>query len=636
MPYFALFFALLLGPLYVRAEIHVVSINQEEQEQSLFGTTVFGIGGQNANSGIWPCNFWSNFNPRDFADELHQLKLEGANAAIILYPYVDEANSETRLKQLKTIFELGNVHGIKITLRLGFAYDHGHSSLVQHRQVGILVNSKLREGWYRFCQQTYDLASKYYSFSGAFICWEDFWDFFHGAGLNQAQRKVWAKYINYHQEIVPSRGEPLMEEYFDYFNDVFTLDFFTATQRIFPNLGMEVRLDYDPIYKDGEFLKYYIHKKQFSAPNLKKVYLYWGPYLGAINEGDQISAEMAVRLLVVALERAQTLSSPEAKFIISQFNYRDNSPGHNRNTRIIPEELDEFILKSAPILRHYCDGVYTWSNYSYRHNAINNGTFSMGSKFWSFSHALVGIEDNRIYLSAYPGGSITQYFDPDAPAILQDGTKARLEFSAKSMANTICVASLGGQSHIITLIGDGQWNTYSAEFPITDVAGQQLILSFPQGAHIDDVVLSNHTQMMGPHDSNYVRDITYANLAWAITKNQEYSTRFSVVAGVAHDNWIASRAIFMAPAKDGRYQLTIDLNIPQTIPQQTIYITLRNSNSTATCLTLKPGNHRLLVSGKSADANILLSVAFSQIQKPTLGGPDLRLVAARLNSISEK
>ncbi len=636
------FFVLLLIASLAKAETHKLTINQNGLEQAAFGTTVFGIGRQTESSGIWPCNFWSNFSRSDFADELGQLKLEGGNAAIVLFPFIAETTSPhaaaTRMQQLKQILELGDSNGIKLTLRLGYAWDNGYTNFSIKRQVDLLVQPKLREDWYRFCKQTYDIASKHRSFAGAFISWEDFWDFLAGSRLNEAERKTWATLINYPRSAVPARNDPQMEEYFDYFNEVFAIDFFAATQSIFPGLGMEVRSDFDAIFDRDKFLKWYVHKKQFSAPNLKNIYLYWGPYMGARNEGDQISADFAVNLLRTSLERARALSSPDAKFIIAQFNYRDNSPGFSKNSSIVPEQLGDFLRKSAPILRRYCDGVYTWSNHNYRHNAINNGTFSLGPEFWHFSHALSGVSGDRTVVSVFPGGIIKQYIEPNdgGSAGVSNGTSARLDFVAKAAISDVCVVTLGGESQSISIRGDGQWNRYSATFSKSDYAGNQLSMSFSGGAHVDDVVLSNHTQMMGPHDPNYARDSTYADLVWAMTKHRESVIGPSVVAGITEDNWIASRATFLAPAKGGRYQIAIDLTIPNAIPLQTIYVNISRSISPANYLSLKPGNHRLLISGNTNETSVLLNLAFSHMKRISVDGPDLREMSAHLVLVGEK
>lgn len=635
-------FVLCLLSLLCNAETHRIVIDQTGHEAFSFGTTVFGIGQQAETAGIWPCNFWSNFSADDFSRDLAALKLEGGNSAILLYPFVDRAadpqNAIGRQERLETILRLADAHGIRLTLRLGYAWDNGFSNNAKPRQTELLVDPEMRERWYQFCADTHAVASPHRSFAGAFVCWEDFWAFLAGAELNEEQRRVWARHLHYPHEILPARREPRMEEYFDHFNRVFANDFFPASQQRFPGLGMEVRLDYDPIFDGDKFLKYYVHEAQFRAPNLRKVYLYWGPFMGARNEGDMISADLAAQLLVIALERAQALSSPEASLIVSQFNYRDNTPGFSHNSRIIPEQVGEFLQKSASILRQYCTGVFTWSNHSYRHNAINNGTFSTGNAFWQFTRALVGIDGDRTSVSVFPGGDVSQHIEVNSAvcAGLAGADSAALEFFAKTTVGGTCLVSIGNKELIVTLKDDGTWHHYTARLDRPDLAGHAIRLTFPQGAQLDDVVVSNHTQLMGPLHSAYSRDVTYAELAWVLTRSEAAPERAGSVAGVTTDNWITSRATFTAPTKAGRYQIAIDLDVPRTFTQQTAHIALRGNETPPASLSLKPGHNRLIVSGKASAPTVMLSVGFSQRQKPVPDGQDTRELAAHLNSVGQE
>lgn len=635
-------FVLLLVLLgLVRAETHRIEIEHGSPAPEAFGTTIFGLG-ENETSGIWPCNQWSNFDLDGFRGDFTNLRLEGGNAIILLYPFVDATEAPLvaaeRQQQLEAMLELADRSGIKITLRLGYAWDNGFSNDAKKRQVGLLVEPELRKRWYQFCAATYTTASRHRSFAGAFICWEDFWAYLGAAEADLAGRQTWARYIGYPVDSVPARREPRMEEYYDRFNEVLTRDFFPTSQQHFPGLGMEVRLDFDAIFDGERFLKYYVHRQQFNAPNLRKVYLYWGPFMGALNQGDEITADTAVRLLITALERAQSLASPEAELILSQFNYRDNTPGFSHNSRLIPGQVGEFIRRSAPILRQYCTGVYTWSNHSYAHNAINNGTFSTGPSFWQFDRALAGLDDGQPCVSVYPGGRISQTIEPNTVTCAGLDTTDTVEFSfrAKAAVDTTCTVSLDGASHTIPLKGDRQWNRYTVTLKRPGSSSPRLDLSCLDGAVIDDVTLSNHTQRMGSDHPEYVRDVSYADLADAITDSPATLTGPVTLAGVLPDGWISSRATFAAPAREGKFMLVLDLTIPSSIPEQTVLVTLRDSSAPAVSRSLKPGSNRLVISGHSPRSAVRLTVAFTARQRPDPASPDLRELAAHLDMLGEK
>ena len=623
----------------VGAETQQIELSPGAPVREAFGTTIFGIGEREAN-GVWPCNQWSNFSTAGFTADLANLKLEGGNAAIVLFPFVDgtemPAIAEERQRQLATILEQADNIGIRITLRLGYAWDPGFASDSKHRQVGLLVEPDLRQRWYQFCAETYATVAKHPSFAGAFICWEDFWAFLGAAEAAEEGRKAWARYIGYRGETVPARRSPQMEDYYDYFNQVLTRDFFPATQQRFPGLGMEVRLDFDPIYDGDRFLKYYVHRQQFDAPNLHKVYLYWGPFMGALNQGDEINADTAVHLLVTALERAQSLSAPEADLIISQFNYRDNTPGFSSNTRISPGQVAEFVRKSAPILHQYCTEVYTWSNHSYTHNAINNGTFSTGPTFWTLAHSLVGLVDGQPCASIYPGGSVAQVIQPNSVACagLDSSPTVMFTFRARAATSTTCSVGLADATHTIDLPGDGQWHRYTLNLERAGGADNMLRVTSSGRIMIDDLGLSNHTQLMGSEDPFFARDLSYADLANAMTQANEPVPTPVSLSGVMPDGWISSHATFATPTHGGRYQLTVSLTIPETLVGQTVTIKLRDSASPAVSRRLAPGLNRLVISGQSPLPTARLTLAFGKRQAP--GAPDVRELAAHLDELSNE
>lgn len=631
----------LIGPIVSSAATHQVEINQDRWEPAAFGTSVFGFGQKNENTGIWPCNFWSNFNEKDLAYDLEMLKLEGGNAGILLFPFfdIDDATAPTknRLAQLKKILELCAARGSSLTLRLGYAWDNGFPNATKKRQVDLLVDPEQRKKWYRFCDETYALASKHASFRGAFICWEDFWGLLAGASFKEKERKAWANYIHYPHESVPARDTPAMEEFFDYFDTLLAHDFFAGTQGHFPNLGMEVRMDEDPIFQNGAYLKSFVHKKLFSAPNLTNVYIYWAAFMGAPNEGDLISADHAVRLLLHALEKAQHLSAPDARLIISQFNFRDNTPGTSRNSQIAPDQLHDFLQRSSKILSQYCTGIFTWSNTSYFHNAINNGTFSTGSNFWRFEKAVVGLEDDQPSVSVFPGGTISQLIEPNTAvsAGLIESERAQIAFSAKASANTTCLVSLGTKSQTLVLKGKDQWYRYEVALEKPSVAGETLSLSFPKGALVDDIVVTNHKQEMGAQNPEFARDAAYADFAWQLSLGRVVPTTPTVVSGVTEDNWIMSRATLTAPTHAGKYRLTVNLTVPESIRGQSVLISLHAQSNPATKVELSPGPHRLEITGNSSQAAILLTLAFTHHQKLSPDGPDVRELAAHLDAVGE-
>jgi hypothetical protein len=630
---------LILAPFPLSAEKLDVSLDQRADDQASFGSYLFGFGNGDEATGVWPCNFWSNYRSTNFVHDLDVLQLEGGNAVIVLFPYFDVAAPQAarRLAQLRELLAACEQRNVRLTLRLGYAWDNGFRDSAPRQQVALLVEPEQRKRWYEYCDQTYKLASQYRCFVGSFISWEDFWGLLAGASLNEDGRRQWARHIAYPNEIVPARNERRMEEFFDYFDQLFAGDFFASTRRHVPNLGIEVRMDDDPVFDGTTYIKSFVHRKIFAAPGLRDAYLYWGPFMGARNESDLISAETATNLLVAALRKARNLVAPETKLIMAQFNYVDNTPGFSRNSRIAPDQIKAFIGRSSEILRQYCSGTYVWSNVSYSHNAVNNGTFSTGSDFWIFEDALAGIEQDQPCVTIFPGGSITQQIGMNTAvsAGLAGSTRdIRVEFSAKPVKKGSCTVSLGGTSVEVPLTDPGSWRRYVAHFDQAKVADQSVRLSVENGALVDDIILTNHVQQIGARDKNFSRDVLYGDLAWDISRGQSRISQLQVIAGVEGDNWITSSATFGVPVHDSRYHIVIAVTVPDFVEGQTVRISILPDGPYAETQALGQGQHELVVSGSSTKAAVYLSVSFGRQKRSPSSPADIRELAAHLDSIS--
>jgi hypothetical protein len=322
---------------------------------------------------------------------------------------------------------------------------------------------------------------------------------------------------------------------------------------------------------------------------------------------------------------------------MAQFNYVDNTPGFSRNSRIAPDQIKAFIGRSSEILRQYCSGTYVWSNVSYSHNAVNNGTFSTGSDFWIFEDALAGIEQDQPCVTIFPGGSITQQIGMNTAvsAGLAGSTRdIRVEFSAKPVKKGSCTVSLGGTSVEVPLTDPGSWRRYVAHFDQAKVADQSVRLSVENGALVDDIILTNHVQQIGARDKNFSRDVLYGDLAWDISRGQSRISQLQVIAGVEGDNWITSSATFGVPVHDSRYHIVIAVTVPDFVEGQTVRISILPDGPYAETQALGQGQHELVVSGSSTKAAVYLSVSFGRQKRSPSSPADIRELAAHLDSIS--
>ena len=86
---------------------------------------------------------------------------------------------------------------------------------------------------------------------------------------------------------------------------------------------------------------------------------------------------------------------------VDQFLYTDNTPGFEMNARVRKDELPDYIVGMAPVLRDMQWGYAVWTYRDYADDVIVNGGFGNRGEGWSFSgNASTREEDgnSRLYL----------------------------------------------------------------------------------------------------------------------------------------------------------------------------------------------------------------------------------------------
>ena len=628
---------LLLAPLSLDAADYAVEFDVQDRIHADFGTYFFGIGEEKESSGVWPCNFWSNFDPQRFRYDATQLKIEGGTSMILLFPFVDEdavnkSYIQTRFFALGEILTICDELQIDVRIRVGYAWDIGNPGYDPLGQVKILTDSPTRARWYRFADKLYSEVRNHKSYKGAFISWEDFWTYFRGAVMNPSDREKWGTLVHYPKGIVPPRNSPQMIEYFDAFDELFVNDFFRATLRHIPELGIEVRMDDDPVFDGDRHISSFTHTKMYNCPELKHLYFYWGPFMGAPNQGDEISADQAMQLLKSATEKIHALAPQAISITLAQFNFVDNTPGFSRNSRIQREGLEDFLVKASRYLALSSIPTYTWSNSSYFHNSLSNGTFSAGRNGWRFERAIPTFRDNNFVATLLECGSITQTLGADAiaAAAFTDNCAVSAEFSARALdRDAIISTSLGEITAQSKLAVDKGWTKVKVDLPRFAVSNPVLSIASDFPVEVDNIVLSNHLQELGPHSSNAMRDSNYATVANTFNDPVQGTSASERFLGVHSDGWISGSFSSIVIPSGGSYQLTIQLFVPDFVPQQIVSISSGPLKAAQT-LALAPGTSTIKISGKTDAPFVLLRFDFSASARPPNG--DLRALSAHLNN----
>ena len=413
----------------------------------------------------WAPAFWSNLNVNDVYNDLNEIKANHFNSIIIVVPWVGFQSSVKPIryftdyfKLLDTIIQTAKTLDMKVILRIGYAHEIGVKSQPDHhhRIVGIFGDKNILNAWFDYLDHIYRLTAKYDNVLFGFISWEDF--FLSGLTyLPEKERKLLASQIGYkgylkkyplerisiiYNEAFESYGEiPLpahnspAASLFHEFWDQLLIKLYKTSKEHFPKLSMEVRVDCDPINNSE---KYICHNSTFDLGGEGNItVIYYSPAWGAMNIGDLASAKETISRFAYLIN--QVRSSTNNLIFIDQFNFIDNTIGHERNTKIVPEEISLFLDQSFSIINDNTIGYALWAMKDIKGNVIKNGSFERGNLGWMIQSGKVIKEknDHQARLLLKHMGKIEQLLKFSQTASVQPTAKSkdlffRLKFKAKT------------------------------------------------------------------------------------------------------------------------------------------------------------------------------------------------------------
>ncbi len=244
----------------------------------------------------WVVNFW-NSESVNMEQELLQIAQDGFNNIILCIPWREfqpqltpAAYNDYAWDKLERVMEAAKKQNLSVMLRVGYTWDYGGSDNVLDRYGRLLYDSNTVNGWLDYVERLYQKASAHENFCGGFLTWEDFWNFTATAvslGKTEESRRMAKKtgYLDYareHYELeeicrlydgeiteweeiyFPSGELPAMKVFYEFYDD-FLNRILEESQKVFPDLSMEVRLDMDPIYGMDETMYGFSHESTFSC-----------------------------------------------------------------------------------------------------------------------------------------------------------------------------------------------------------------------------------------------------------------------------------------------------------------------------------------------------------------------------------
>jgi hypothetical protein len=429
-------------------------------------------------------NFIAGFRRSDISTDFARIVHDGFNAVVLLVSWGDFQPvfapccryDERAFERLRFLLDEADRARLKVVVRVGYAHgfhpDAGNSAIRQDR---LMNDSATRAAYQQFVVRLgHELADRP-GVALTFMSWED-------QLLRRIDPFAWADYREFRTARpsgaapfwsfwsfwrIPTRQGKDAEAFHAYWDWLVMEKLYRPALTALPNLSYEARIDKEPIFveKAGrtEVDRWISHAGMLALPPGRPVTIYWAPFWGARNQGEQLSADRSLHLLTKLLKEVGRNSGDRAMFI-DQFNVVDNTLGFQRNAVLRPEEIPDFLSRAVCVMRaHQVLGYGFWTTVDYRESPIFNPAFGYGLDGWSLQRAG---GNARAALEALPHGDfqlrivaddrLSQEIPAERGRLPKEGT----------LASKICVeAMVRKAARLSARAGDGP--AVALEFPGT-------------------------------------------------------------------------------------------------------------------------------------------------------------------------
>ncbi|MCM1100389.1 MAG: hypothetical protein NC079_12020 [Clostridium sp.] len=443
----------------------------------------------------WPLNFW-NCEMDHLDDNLAQIRADGFDSIIIVIPWREFqpaispiSYNDYAFAKLDEVMSAADDAGLKVYTRLGYTWDYyeDENEDIVDRFGALLGDEDTLAAWDDYIRKMYQVLSSYDSFAEAFLTWEDFWGstkicdvqalsdriakaqyMKYGEwvsahySLEEYNRLYGTEYTTYDLIPIPHRSEPALWAMFEFYDD-FLLGILERSQQSFPNLSMEVRMDWDLVMDVQGNPVYYKHNKLYSCANSDFSTTMYGIPMGFQNVGELVTYEEALKQTQYTLENFKTDTGGKSVYI-DQFIFADNTPDFSNNARIKEDELDDYLLNVADTLRGWSEGYGIWTYRNYRSNMLYNPQFVLADNGWDIWGGVTFQELE---------GSMVCHISPEG-ALKQSIPDLRDHFSAEQYFLELEVVELTTPGILEIQVGD---TVFREE--ITDIGKVQLVLDRP-------------------------------------------------------------------------------------------------------------------------------------------------------------
>lgn len=368
----------------------------------------------------WPLNFWnSEMDHLDF--DLRQIKEDGFDSIILVIPWREFQTgtepvtyNDYAFQKLDEVMKSAIKSELGVYVRIGYTWDYvnDNEENIVDQFCRLMGDQILQEAWFDYVGKMYKTLSSYENFKKGFLTWEDFWNNLGVCDeVNEKARiekalftgyQAWVKdnymlevynkefgtsYETYEQIPVPQRNEPAMEAMYAFY-DFFLNSLLEKSQEKFPDLSMEVRMDWDVIYKLDGTTDYYKHNDTFSCENSSFSTTMYGIPMGFENIGERVSYREAMKKTEYILQQFK-LQNGNKPVYIDQFIFADNTPKFKNNAQIKEEELNLYLNNISSVLLENSDGYGIWTYRNYCTNMLYNSQFALEDTGWEKSEGVI-------------------------------------------------------------------------------------------------------------------------------------------------------------------------------------------------------------------------------------------------------
>jgi hypothetical protein len=493
--------------------------------------------------GNWNYTFWSNLKPAQVASDLRRIHALGFNAIVLTIPWgefqVDSRHriySEDRFAKLDRLLAAAADEQLFVVLRVG-TLEHippdiaGASS---YSAPHLFFDDAQLAAYADLARETAQRTAAHANVLFLFFTWEDLMGFMNVPHEPEASRAAYARRV-------PAFTEHLRTQPIEHWNALWGTSYADVEAVGFPayataaytelwrfaddrlvhhvlptlataahagdpavRLSYEIRIDADPVEVDGH-VQGFDHTPTWDLPaGYDLVTTYFNPYWNALNQGDVIKPEIALRHFRRLLDEI----APHAKgrpIFLDQFNFVDSTPAFRNNSRLGSERaIAQFLQPALAELYRRALGYALWSLDRYEANVVYNSSFESGLDEWELLDGACGdVRDDaqrgERHLHLRPGCTVRQLVSaPWNPGAASPEVPYTVRLRVRGSGGTMHFETEDGPSWKETAIrsftASTEWTEVELTLPFAPRFRVGIVATSAGDLDVDDVTVFNHTQ----------------------------------------------------------------------------------------------------------------------------------------------